>query len=605
MALAFLRRSHVRNHCHMTTFKDLGLRPELLGALAKMGFETPTSIQTAGIGHILNSSQDLIALAQTGTGKTGAFSLPVISRIDETKRTAQALILCPTRELCLQISKDIKNFLSELPKIKVAAIYGGDSYTAQFHALAAGPQIIVGTPGRLLDMVNRGTIKLAEISWLILDEADEMLKMGFKDELDAILKTAPAEKQTLLFSATMNRTVEAIAKTYMKHPKEISASAKNQGSSNIEHEYYLVEARQKYEALKRIIDVNPDIYGIIFCSTRLETQHIASKLAAEKYTAAAISGELSQPQREHVMAQFRSRQIQLLVATDVAARGIDVKELTHVIHYGLPTKVEDYTHRSGRTGRAHSTGISAAIIHLRERFMIRAIENSTGISFKNKKIPTAHDICTAQLLNVVEKISTAKTDAVDLSEYMPIIEEKLAHLTRAELLHHLTSVELGRFVTFYKNLPDLQTSVIKEPSVPAYKNKLFEERPYSPENMAHIKISIGRRAGFSVPKLFETVNAIRTIKGVQIGTIKIHNEETIFEVEKHHVANFVSCLNGKIVNGVKIRAEAEGNFGAERAVPRPQVSVTTASFAPSPKKEFFPSPSTKKSLKKNKKTIKK
>lgn len=589
----------------MTTFKDLGLRSELLGALSKMGFETPTGIQIAGIGHILNSSQDLIALAQTGTGKTGAFSLPVISRIDENKRTTQALILCPTRELCLQISKDIKNFLSELPRIKVAAIYGGDSYAMQFNALAAGPQIIVGTPGRTLDMVNRGTIKLSDISWLILDEADEMLKMGFKDELDAILKTSPAEKQTLLFSATMDRTVERIAKTYMKNPKEITASIKNQGSSNIEHEYYLVEARQKYEALKRIIDVNPDIYGIIFCSTRLETQHIASKLAAEKYTAAAISGELSQPQREHVMGQFRNRQIQLLVATDVAARGIDVKELTHVIHYGLPTKAEDYTHRSGRTGRAHSTGISVAIIHLRERFMIRAIEKSTGISFKGKKIPTAHDICTAQLLNVVEKISRTKTDAVDLSEYMPIIEEKLAHLTRAELLHHLTSVELGRFVTFYKNLPDLQTAVVKELTLTPYKNKLFEERPYSPENMAHIKITIGRRSAFSIPKLFETVNAIRTIKGVQIGTIKIHNEETVFEVEKHHAGNFVSCLNGKIINGVKIRAELEGNSAATQpVVPHVLVAKTTASFAPRTPK-IHPSTGQKKSTKKADRKFKK
>lgn len=537
------------------TFETLGLRPEILAALKKMEFITPTPIQITGIEHILNSRQDLIALAQTGTGKTGAFSLPVLSRIDVAKKVPQALILCPTRELCLQISKDIKKFISELPGIDVAAIYGGDSYSAQFNALVRGPQIIVGTPGRTLDMINRGTIKLTDISWLILDEADEMLKMGFKDELDAILKTAPAEKQTLLFSATMDKTIERIAKTYMKNPKEITASIKNQGSSNIEHEYYLVEAHQKYETLKRILDVNPKIYGIIFCSTRLETQHIASKLTAEKYTAAAISGELSQPQREYVMAQFRSRQIQILVATDVAARGIDVKELSHVIHYGLPSKAEHYTHRSGRTGRAHSTGISVAIINLRERYMIRMIENHTGITFKNKNVPTAHDIYAAQLAQIVDKINASKTEAPELNEYLPVMEEKLAHLTRTDLLYYLTSIEMGRFINFYKKNPDLKTFPIKEPAPAPYKNKLFEERPYSPENMAYVKITIGRRNGFSIPQLFKTVNSIRTIKGIQIGTIKIEDEHTLFEVEKHHAITFASCLNGKIINGLKIHAD--------------------------------------------------
>jgi ATP-dependent RNA helicase DeaD len=303
------------------TFDSMGLRPELQSALSKMGFTTPTAIQSASIEHILASRQDVIALAQTGTGKTGAFSLPVLSQLDEKLKKPQVLILCPTRELCLQISKDIKAFAADMPLVKVAAIYGGDSYVGQHNALYAGPQVIVATPGRMVDMLTRGSVKLDDISWLILDEADEMLKMGFKDELDAILDKAPATRQTLLFSATMNPTVERIAKTYMKQPKEISASAKNQGSANISHEYYLVSASEKYQALKRILDAEPDMYGIIFCNTRLETQHIASMLVKEKYTAAAISGELSQPQRENVMMQFRSRLIKILVATDVAARG--------------------------------------------------------------------------------------------------------------------------------------------------------------------------------------------------------------------------------------------------------------------------------------------
>lgn len=565
----------------MTTFSTLGLRPEILESLKTMGFETPTDIQKTSIHHILNSRQDLIALAQTGTGKTGAFSLPVLSLIDENSKRPQALILCPTRELCLQISKDIKTFLSQLPKIKVVAVYGGDSYVTQHNALFDGAQIIVGTPGRTLDMVNRGTIKLEGISWLILDEADEMLKMGFKEELDAILKTSPAEKQTLLFSATMDRTIERIAKTYMKNPKEISASIKNQGSAQINHEYYLVQAREKYEALKRILDVHPDIYGIIFCNTRLETQEIASKLVHEKYTAAAISGELSQPQRELVMTQFRARQIQILVATDVAARGIDVKELSHVIHYGLPTKVDHYTHRSGRTGRAHSTGTSIALIHIREKYLLKMIEGKTGVLFKSKNIPTAKEICTAQLLQLVEKITTAKTDNTDLSEYMPLIEEKLSALSRTELIHHLVSVELGRFINFYKNLPDIHTPTVKEAEATPYKNKLFQERPYSPENMARLKINIGRRSGFSIPKLFDLVNSVRSIKGIQIGTITIENEQTFFEVDNSHTPTFINCLSGKILNGITLRVEfSSTNTKTYNPPPINKPILTPKSFAP-------------------------
>lgn len=564
----------------MATFLELGLRPEILAALGKMGFTLPTPIQTTAIEHILHSRQDLIALAQTGTGKTGAFSLPVLSLIDENKKQTQALILCPTRELCLQISKDIKNFLSDLPQIKVAAIYGGDSYTGQHHALFAGPQIIVGTPGRMMDMIQRGAIKLDTISWLILDEADEMLKMGFKEELDAILKTAPDSKQTLLFSATMDRTVERIAKTYMREAKQISASAKNQGSAQINHEYYVVQAKEKYEALKRILDVHPDMYGIIFCNTRLETQHIASKLMAEKYAAAAISGELSQSQREQVMLQFRNRHIQLLVATDVAARGIDVKELSHVIHFNLPTKVEHYIHRSGRTGRANSSGTSISIINIREKFIVRSIEQRTGVTFTSRTIPTAKEICTAQLLKLVDKITAAKNDKMDITAYLPLIEEKLAGLTREELVHHLVSVELGRFINFYKNLPDIHQPVIKEALPTPFKNKLFSERPYSPESMATLHVNIGKRQGFSIPRLFETVNSVKSIRGIQIGTIKFSADETYFEIDKSHVAKFIECLSGKIVNGVTLRLTLiESKPLTELPLAKPAAKLTAKSFA--------------------------
>lgn len=559
----------------MITFAELGLRPEINQALEKLGFANPTGIQEQAIPHILNSKQDLIALAQTGTGKTGAFSLPVLSLIDGTKKHTQALVLCPTRELCLQISKDIKSFLAFTPDIKVAAIYGGDSYTTQLNALRAGPQIIVGTPGRVLDMVNRKAMKLESIAWLILDEADEMLKMGFKEELDSILKTSPKEKQTLLFSATMDRTVERIAREYMHNSKEISTASKNSGSATIKHEYYLVQARDKYETLKRVLDVNPDIYGIIFCNTRLETQHIAAKLSGEKYTTAAISGELSQPQREQVMAQFRNKQIKLLVATDVAARGIDVKELSHVIHYGLPTKTEYYTHRSGRTGRAGSTGVSIAIVHSRESYMLRNISSSTKINFENKKIPTAKDICTAQLLNLIERITETKTDGVDLAPYMPIIEEKLAHLTREELVHHLVAVEMSRFINFYKNLPDIHTPVMREPRFTG--NALGAPAPYAKDGMARLQFNIGRKQGFSVPKLFGLVNSETGTKGIQIGDIKIENEYSIVEVDKNRATKFISTLRGIRIDGIPLDIRSAVESGASRSA-----SPSSRPYSPRP-----------------------
>ncbi len=547
----------------MITFAELGLRPEINQALEKLGFTNPTGVQEQAIPHILNSKQDLIALAQTGTGKTGAFSLPVLSLIDGTQKHTQALVLCPTRELCLQISKDIKSFLAFTPDIKVAAIYGGDSYTTQLNALKFGAQIIVGTPGRVLDMVNRKAMKLENINWLILDEADEMLKMGFKEELDSILKTSPKDKQTLLFSATMDKTVERIAREYMHNIKEISTASKNSGSATIKHEYYLVQSRDKYETLKRVLDVTPDIYGIIFCNTRIETQHIAAKLSSEKYTTAAISGELSQPQREQVMTQFRNKQIKLLVATDVAARGIDVKELSHVIHYGLPTKTEYYTHRSGRTGRAGSTGVSIAIVHSRESYMLRNISSFTKINFESKKVPTAKEICTAQLLNLIEKITETKTDSVDLAPYLPLIEEKLAHLTREELVHHLVAVEMSRFINFYKNLPDVHTPLVREPRFTG--NSIGAPAPYAKDGMARLQFNIGRKQGFSVPKLFGLVNSETGTKGIQIGDIKIENDYSIVEVDKNRATKFISTLRGIRVDGIPLDIRSAVESGASRS----------------------------------------
>ncbi len=439
----------------MIQFSEMGLRPEILQSIGELGFETPTPIQEKVIPFLLETQQDLLGLAQTGTGKTAAFGLPIIQQIDFSDRRTQALILSPTRELCMQIAKDLVNYSKKVANLNVLPVYGGADIKKQLDGLERGAHIVVGTPGRTLDLINRKKLKIENIRWLVLDEADEMLSMGFKEELDAILENITSNKQTLLFSATMPKEIMQIAEKYMKDPAEISVGKKNTGAENVEHHYYIVHAKDRFEALKRIADINPNIYGIIFCRTRMSTKEVAEKLMHDGYNADALHGDLSQAQRDFVMDRFRRRHLQMLVATDVAARGLDVNNLTHVIHFDLPDDPEVYIHRSGRTGRAGKAGISVSIIHLKEKSRLKLVEKKVGKSFLLKQIPTGKEVCEKQLFNLIDKVENIDVDEEQIGPFMPVIYHKLEWLDREELINHFVSVEFNRFLQYYANTPDL------------------------------------------------------------------------------------------------------------------------------------------------------
>jgi len=439
----------------MMTFQDMGLKKEVLSALSEMGFEQPTSIQAKAIPQIIASKQDLIGRAQTGTGKTGAFGIPILNNLDLKSDHVQALILCPTRELCLQITREMQNFAKDLPSVKVIPVYGGSSMDTQVFALKNKCQIVVATPGRALDLVNRKKLKLDQLQWLVLDEADEMLSMGFKDDMDAILATTPPEKQTLLFSATLPKEIMRIVKTYMNEPVEIAAEKVQTGADNVTHHYYEVQAKDRYVAIKRILDVHPDIYAIVFCRTRAETKEIAEKLSADGYNSDALHGDLSQQQREYTMGRFRSKTLQLLIATDVAARGLDVNDLTHVINYNLPDDPDVYIHRSGRTGRAHRKGVSITIIHSREHNRLRDLERRIGKPFEKKLVPTGKEICEKQLYHLVDKVENVEVDENQIKDYLPVIFNKLAWLDRDELIKRFMSIEFNQFLSYYKDSRDI------------------------------------------------------------------------------------------------------------------------------------------------------
>ena len=439
----------------MTTFQQMGLKQEVLSALDAMGFEQPTSIQAKAIPQIISSTQDLIGRAQTGTGKTGAFGIPILNNLDLKSDHVQALILCPTRELCLQITKEIQNFAQHLPMVKVVPVYGGSSMDTQVFALRNKAQIVVATPGRALDLVNRKKLKLEQLQWLVLDEADEMLSMGFKDDMDAILATTPKEKQTLLFSATLPHEIMRIVKTYMNNPIEIAAEKVQTGADNVTHHYYEVQAKDRYVAIKRILDAHPDIYAIVFCRTRAETKEIAEKLSGDGYNSDALHGDLSQQQREYTMSRFRSKTLQLLIATDVAARGLDVNDLTHVINYNLPDDPDVYIHRSGRTGRAHRKGVSITIIHSREHNRLRDLERRIGKPFEKKLVPTGKQICEKQLYHLVDKVENVEVDESQINDYLPVIFSKLSWLDRDELIKRFMSIEFNQFLSYYKDSRDI------------------------------------------------------------------------------------------------------------------------------------------------------
>lgn len=507
----------------MSTFLELGLKEPINKALTDLGYEKPTVIQEKAIPQIITSTDDLKAFAQTGTGKTAAFSLPILELADDTKKNTQAIILSPTRELAVQIGNNIKEFAKYMPNIKVVTVYGGANIEEQIRGLKRGAQIVVGTPGRTVDLINRRALKLGNIEWLVLDEADEMLNMGFKDELDKVLDATPETKQTLLFSATFPREVEAIAKNYMTKPVEITSGQKNTGSDDVSHEYYLVTERTRYQALKRIADLNPNIYAIIFCRTRRETQEVADNLIKDGYNADALHGELSQAQRDSVMGKFRKKTVQILVATDVAARGLDVNSLTHVINHKLPDQIENYTHRSGRTGRAGKTGISIALVSNKEKGRIGAIERIIKKKFVQGKVPSGKEICQNQLMHLIDKVNAIEVKQSEIEDFLPSIYEKLEGLSREELIQKFVSLEFNSFLSYYENARDLNDLSSKDTG---------RNGRGSNENMTRFFINIGRKDSLNPARLIGLINDQKITDNIEIGAIDILDTFSFFEIDK-------------------------------------------------------------------------
>ncbi len=530
---------------YMANFQETGLGPKIMQALNELGFESPTPVQEKSIPFLLETRRDLLALAQTGTGKTAAFSLPILEQISTSEKHVQAIVLSPTRELALQIAKDIERFSKYIDGLETLAVYGGTSIEAQIKQLKKGAQIVVGTPGRVNDLIRRKKLKLENIGWLVLDEADEMLSMGFKEELDTILAETPETKQTLLFSATMPQELNRITKKYMSDPEIIEIGKRNTGAEKVDHVYYMVNAKNRYAALKRIADVNPDIYGIIFCRTRQETKDVAEKLMHDGYNADALHGDLTQDQRDRVMARFRVRHLQMLVATDVAARGLDVNNLTHVINYNLPDDIEVYTHRSGRTGRAGKSGTSIAIIHTRERGKIKTIEKMIKKEFQHAQVPKGKEICEKQLFNLVDRVEGIEVDHEQIDTFLPAIYEKLEHLSREDLIQHFVSVEFNRFLEYYKNAPDLNvdTKSRRDDREERSERGGREKRRGRGTEFSRYHINVGSRDKLTAHRLIGLVNEIMDSDAAEIGKIEIMRGFSFFEVESSFAEKFVAGYN--------------------------------------------------------------
>ncbi|MDO4930262.1 MAG: DEAD/DEAH box helicase [Bacteroidales bacterium] len=525
----------------MKTFEELGVSEEIRRAISEMGYESPMPVQEEVIPYLLGVGNDVIALAQTGTGKTAAYGLPVLQKVNPEDRATQAVILSPTRELCLQITGDLKEYSRYIDGLHVLAVYGGSSIESQIRALKKGAQVIVATPGRLIDLMKRGVAKLDAVENVVLDEADEMLNMGFTESIDEILAGVPAERNTLLFSATMGKEIERIAKTYLHDYKEIVVGSRNEGAENVNHIYYLVHAKDKYLALKRVVDYYPKIYAIIFCRTRLETQEVADLLIKDGYNAEALHGDLSQAQRDLTMQKFRQRRTQLLVATDVAARGLDVEELTHVINYGLPDDVENYTHRSGRTGRAGKRGTSISIIHLREKGKVRVIEKVIGKEFEAGVLPEPQEICTKQLYRVMDELERIQVDDNQIAPFLPEIYRKLDWLTKEDLIKRIVSREFGRFLDYYADAPEIVQPTAgrgfrergEKGEKSARTDRPRRERNSGPREAEpgykRLFINLGKRDNFYAREIINLVN--RYVKGkIEIGRIDLTTNCSFFEV---------------------------------------------------------------------------
>lgn len=544
----------------MNLFSESGLSPEIIKAVSELGYESPTEIQKQTIPFILSDIRDLIALAQTGTGKTAAFSLPILDMIDDTSRKIQLLVLAPTRELALQIAKDLKNYTKYLSNVKTVAVYGGSSITDQIRNLRDKPQIIVGTPGRVIDLINRKALDFSNIHWLVLDEADEMLSMGFKDDLETILKETPETKQTLLFSATMNKEVERISKNYLTNPHRISVGAINAVKKNITHEYYVVNYRQKKEALKRLIDANPNQYSIIFCRTRMETQDVADFLMQNGYAADALHGDLSQAQRDTVMKKFRLKNIDILVATDVAARGLDVNSLTHVIHYSLPDDPEVFVHRSGRTGRAGRDGVSMALIKPEETRKLNQIKAQTKIEIKEQQIPKGDEIIKAQVAGVFEQLFTEHEDFFDFDD--SLIPD-LSAFSKEELVHQLLQFQLKDMALYYRDNNDLAVQKLKEENHKEGRRERRRDRKDGRKprknnaDMIRFFFNLGKRDKLKKTDMLDIINQAtkKSKKRADIGDIEILEKFSFFEVEKSFKNEVLNNISSLKFRGKEMRAE--------------------------------------------------
>jgi ATP-dependent RNA helicase DeaD len=554
----------------MMTFEGLGLDTRLVQATDALGFKNPTPIQEQAIPVLLSGTKDLVGLAQTGTGKTAAFGLPLLQLVDEAQKFPQALIVCPTRELCLQIVSELELFKKFMPGMHVIAVYGGTSIGLQIRDLRRGVQIVVATPGRLIDLIERKAINLEQIKYVVLDEADEMLNMGFQDDIEFILQNTPKRDATWLFSATMPNEIRRVSKKYMQSPMEITVGKMNTANKNIDHQYYVTSAHQRYETLKRLIDFNPGIYGIIFTRTKLDAQNIAEKLTREGYDIDALHGDLTQQQRDKVMGEFRDKTLQLLIATDVAARGIDVKEITHVINYELPDDVEVYTHRSGRTGRAGSTGISLSIVHSREIGKLRQIERIVQVPFHKMEIPTGKDVCRKQFFSFMEKLLQADISHGDYETYVPMLAEKFADVTKEEVLKRVAAMEFDRFLKYYENSEDLNVrertrEFGRDRDTRGGERREFgrreagEARPRTAREYTsngeytRLFVNLGTKDGFYKASFLQFILDMSELRKEVLGRIDMKEMNSWVEVDKKSASQMIRAIDGKNYKGRRIR----------------------------------------------------
>jgi ATP-dependent RNA helicase DeaD len=548
----------------MTTFSELGLVENLVKATDALGFVNPTAIQEQAIPVLLNGTKDLIGLAQTGTGKTAAFGLPLLQLTDVTKKYPQALVVCPTRELCMQIVTEIELFKKFMPGMNVVAVYGGASIGMQIRDLKRGIQIVVATPGRLIDLIERKAINLEKIKYVVLDEADEMLNMGFKDDIEFILENTPEREATWLFSATMPPEIRRVSKLYMKHPHEVTVGKMNTANKNVDHQYFVVNAHHRYEALKRLIDFNPGIYGIIFTRTKIDAQNIAEKLTREGYDIDALHGDLTQQQRDKVMGEFRDKTLQLLIATDVAARGIDVKEITHVINYELPDDIEVYTHRSGRTGRAGHTGICMSIVHSKETYKLRSIERMVQVPFHKLEIPTGKDVCRKQFHASMDKLLNTDISHGDYETYLPMLEEKFANVTKEEVLQRLAALEFNRFLKYYENAEDLNLREVRRERRDVSREAPDQARRRGDRDgrnsqfggggdYARLFVNLGTKDGFYKASFLQFILDMSDLRKDVLGRIDMKEMNSWVEVDKKVANQMVKAIDGKNYRGRKIR----------------------------------------------------